>query len=523
MTMVSRLKKTLKKTAGTLALAAGITSVYFYAWGDVDGDRNRTGLSPDRPRTLVRLTEDLGSGRFSKSTLLSYDAHGDRFFALQLKPDLPAAPARPRDILVMIDTSASQAGFPLQVSRRLTEALMNDTAPNDRIAIMTVNTPRATQDLTMGLQEPKSAAVQSALKKLEDEYASGAGDLKNAFEQAVKIFENKTSRQQVIVFLGDCESAYNPLTEKQRLGIADSMVQANVGFFAVPLGSQINSKNLHSLVTGTGGAVVRFDHSDAKQANSDLTPVVKKINQVLAVPVLMPTNFKFVQAPAEIYPTKLPPLRADSSTLVIGRFEGKAPATVDLKIEGRIAGHETKVSVSEAMLSPIAENFFLPNLLTQWKQSDNPQAPALLRSDRTLALAYEQTRLAVDEMLNQADWAIGANQIEIARHLFTAAQDLKSDDTEAKAGLELVEKIKSGTVTPRQFRDALAGTRTGAAVEKGADGKVRMASAILEEIVKREDRLQDDPKPAPAAPKVAAGDDLLKSEQSRRVVLTQQI
>src|SRR5581483_5015183 len=68
-------------------------------------------------------TADVG-GRFAQQPVVTYQTlKGELHFALQLKADLPPAPPRPRDVAVVIDTSASQAGRPLQNARLVLEEL----------------------------------------------------------------------------------------------------------------------------------------------------------------------------------------------------------------------------------------------------------------------------------------------------------------------------------------------------------------------------------------------------------------
>ena len=92
---------------------------------------------------------------------------------------------------------------------------------------------------------------------LENEYASGAVDLKDAIERAAKDFDGKTSRQQVILYLGDGESALNPLDEAGRYKLAADLRAQNIAFYAIPMGAPLNGLNIHTLVSGTGGAVMR--------------------------------------------------------------------------------------------------------------------------------------------------------------------------------------------------------------------------------------------------------------------------
>ena len=51
------------------------------------------------------------------------------------------------------------------------------------------------------------------LSALQTEYASGAVDLKNGIDMVLKDFDGKVSRQQIILYLGDGESAVDPLSE----------------------------------------------------------------------------------------------------------------------------------------------------------------------------------------------------------------------------------------------------------------------------------------------------------------------
>src|SRR5439155_23711901 len=120
-----------------------------------------------------------------------------------IKPELAAAPARPRDIMVMVDTSASQAGRPIQQARQIITALAETAAPQDRIAVWTVCTPTSTKPLTAGFQPGNSDDLRNANATLgEIEYGSGATDLKYAMHHALQVPQNP-GRQQIILFLGD--------------------------------------------------------------------------------------------------------------------------------------------------------------------------------------------------------------------------------------------------------------------------------------------------------------------------------
>src|SRR5262245_60744231 len=101
-----------------VSLAAFFTCTQ--VWGDPQRNRDKDplGRSPDAVRPADRLdrgfAEQAAVNRFTDQPLVIYKTQeGETFAALQLKPELEPTPARPRDILVVLDTSASKAKGPL--------------------------------------------------------------------------------------------------------------------------------------------------------------------------------------------------------------------------------------------------------------------------------------------------------------------------------------------------------------------------------------------------------------------------
>src|SRR3954467_8096546 len=248
----------LKWVSAGLAIAGAVTTAA--VWGD-----------PARPRPAAppgpahKLFSDEVPDRFPQRPALAYQSRdGDVYFAVQVKPDLPAAPARPRDIQILIDHSASQAGAPLEAARRVAKEVLAAAGESDRVAVWTVSTPKATRNLVRGGGLKPVADGKATFILLEQEYASGAVGLKDAVSRAAKEFDGKATRQQVILYLGDGESALNPLDEAGRLKLAADLRAQNIAFYAVPLGAPMNPHNLHALVGGTGGALPRAAQRDTE-------------------------------------------------------------------------------------------------------------------------------------------------------------------------------------------------------------------------------------------------------------------
>ena len=129
----------LKWVSAGLAIAGAVTTA------TVRGDPSRTGpAAPTAP--AHKLFADEVTGRFTAKPAVAYQSRdGDVYFAVQVKPDLPAAPARPRDIQILIDHSASQAGAPLEAARRVAKEVLAAAGESDRVAVWAVSTPKATR------------------------------------------------------------------------------------------------------------------------------------------------------------------------------------------------------------------------------------------------------------------------------------------------------------------------------------------------------------------------------------------
>jgi tetratricopeptide (TPR) repeat protein len=454
MTTVKRLRLLTAALGVTAATAAVVTTVL----GDVRSDRNAS-ATPVRP--AAPPADELAKTRYTEVPALAYKlGSGETVFAWQVKPTLPAAAApRPRDVLVMVDTSASQAGPHLARARSILAALAAGSGPDDRIDVWTINidNPSATRSLTEGFRPADSEAVHAAGAKLDDaEYGSGAVDLKAGLKQAVKAFERRGGRNQVLLYLGDGESAASPtpLSEAGRVELGRLLADRQVAFFAVPLGARVDGQNLHGLAAMTGGAVVRL--TDDPLTAQGRTAVAGKLREAFDVPVLVPERVTFGPAGVEVYPTRLPPLRADRPTLVVGLL--KEPAqVVSARVEGRANGNKVTIDLSERLPAPDAENYFLHAMLAQWRDAPAKDAPAVLPADRTLAMAAEQFRLFRDEFAVLAVQAITSGRLDHAEKLFQAAARLDPDSPEAKAGMKVLARVRDGELKTEKVKARTAG------------------------------------------------------------------
>lgn len=512
----------LRAVSAILGLAAVATCSH--VWGEPAGDKAKNTLTGrNEPPPLKRqLAEELGATKFTDRNLVLYETlGGERLFALQVQPKLEAAKdARPRDLLILVDTSASQVRGPLDTARQIADGLVAAAKADDRVAIWTVNTPAATQNLTRSFEAAHSAKVKDALKALKQEVPFGGNDLKNALDKAVASFDAREGRQRVIVYLGSGKSLLNPIANADRLQLCEKMVGKEISFFPVPLGANLEPVNLHGFTTGTGGLLVRVASDEAPAV------AVEKLTKAIAAPVLYTKKFQTPVEVTECYPTKLPPLRTDSPTLVVGKL--RPGANFVYTVDGELNGKHTSLRLSEPLPAPEIDNFFLIGMVEQWKVADRKEAPSPFRADRALAMSFERGRLQRDEFNAQGAWAVEEGKLDVAVQMFGQARKIDPNDQDADAGMKIVEKMKAGLLNKDKLRDALGKPGDAAILIQKQGGKIQIDRGRMDKMVAM---LQPEEKmggPNVVAPVVDPNfppdkEPLLRLQQQRQAVEEQRI
>ena len=487
---------TLVKSLRLLSAVLGGAAVCAVVGTTVFGDVRSGPAAPAKPLAAVKfdankVIDELAKSKFSGTPVLAYkNPAGETIFAWQVKPVLPAAAARPRDVLVLVDTSASQAGDPMKQAGLIIEALGKKLGADDRLDIWTLNldAPEHTRSLTKGFLAPTDQAINASVLHLANtEYAAGSVDLKAGLEAASKSFAGKASRQQIILFLGVGESTSGtPITEKVRVELGDRLVEQNTQFFAVPLGLTVSANNLHGLSMSTGGTVVRAKENLAGTTGS--AEFTKRLTAAFDVPVLKADKATFGIAGVELLPNRLPPLRADRCTLVLGKLAAPV-ASLALKIDGTVGGQKVSVDLAERLPAASADHFFLGAMLDQWASAGAKDTPAILSADRALAMAGEQFRLYRDEFVELGMKAISVDRFDHADKLFQAATRIDPQHPEALAGTKVVAQLRSGAVTKEKLRDRV-------------DMNAKAGRALL--ILQEPAPVPGATTPAPAAPPAAS-------------------
>jgi tetratricopeptide (TPR) repeat protein len=482
--------------------------------------------TPAQERAREKSQED---SKFAKGGVFTYrPGKEEQLFAVALKPKLEASAVKGRDYLVMVSVSATQAGEGWLASTRIAETLVEMVGDNDRVSLWTIGAPSATKSLITGSDSflsPKNPEhlkkINAALEKLKQNYPAGDTDLKGGIAKAMATFDGPDSTQRILLFLGDGQSTHNPIDAKDRFALCEEMAAKKVAFFPVPLGVRVHPENLHGLATGTGGVVLR-----TRVGEELLVDCMKRYFEAFKAPILYQCEATLPATVTFAYPNKLPPLRGDASTLIVGSMKPtdaaefavnektKLPVNAGgfrIEVKGTPVGTKTPVAVTvaETVQPPEIDHFFLVTLVDQWKNAKD--RPALLRGDRTLASAYLQTKLNREELLVSAELALKDLKPDEAIRAFEQAKIMAPHDTEPDAGLRVAKRVKAGQLPPDAMRKIME-KRTVVKLEKGQ----RFDNAVVQL------SLQEDKAPAAVpAPGAQERNDLLQNHRDMRMIQEQ--
>ena len=277
---------------------------------------------------------------------------GATYFALSLMPKKASAPAASNDIVVLFDTSASQTGYYREKALQTLNVFLSSLNDQDRVAL--IGADLHTAPLTEGFVTARSMQMKTALDKLRLRVPLGTLDLGVVMSEAIKPFDAKSPAKRSIVYIGDGIANSNELDSDLHTILAP-LAEGRVSVDCFAIGPQLDAATLASIANQTGGIlVIDGDKLSDKEVGLFLASAAHEA-------VVWPTDVTWPKALTAIYPTTMPPLRADRDTIVVGKATAAEP--FDVQVQGVAAGKPVEMKWTVHPNKPDDENAFLAQLV----------------------------------------------------------------------------------------------------------------------------------------------------------------
>ena len=301
--------------------------------------------------------------------MVTFDkATGGIYFALSLNPNVPVNDDRGTDVLIVFDTSASQTGLYRDDATDSLQSMLASFGQDVRVKVIAVdlNTVEMNDDFVA----PADATIKQAMDKLADRVPLGSTDMANMLRTSADAFPAETDRKRAVIYIGDGMSKANVMKEGEFAGIMATLVKNRISVSSFAIGPQRDILLLATVANHTGGMVFvdSDDQAIAMQAGTDLA-------RVATSPVLWPTSVKLPEQVESWYPARVPPLRTDRDSILIGTISdrGEFSITMDAELAGKPVALEWAVSA----LAHNEDYNYLPHLTEMSADNEGVVLPTL--------------------------------------------------------------------------------------------------------------------------------------------------
>jgi len=313
---------------------------------------------------------------------LGFAAHkeGDQgaFFLVAQPPAVVTAEsAAPKQILFVLDTSASMAGPPLAKAKEAVRRVLADLGPDDTFQILRFDDGSSALGPRALAAKPKN--IHYALDWLEALDAGGGTDMVAGIDAALA-YPRDPGRLHIIAFVtdgfvGNEDEVLARLPER----IGDARL------FSFGVGSAVNRYLLEEMAAlGRGAAeVVRPDE--------DTAAAVKRFEERVARPVLTDVHVDWAGlAVTDVVPARLPDLFAGKPLVVAGRYRTGGAATIT--VSGRLGGKEVHLPLAVTLPDREAAR---PEVSSLWARARIAERSRAALRGETKALETEITDLGL--------------------------------------------------------------------------------------------------------------------------------
>ena len=357
--------------------------------------------------------------------LLQAEVEGVTYSALVLPaPATRPSSAEPHEHLVVVDTSASQAGAFRQQTLNVLRNFVAQLPQHDKIQLLATDVE--TELLTTGAVAPGSAGYDKGLLRLEERVPLGSTNLELALRTALK--SAATPHSKSLVYIGDGMSSSKLLASDTLRQLTKDLVAAQLPVISVAVGPQVDLALLGTLAQHTGGSVLTLESKAV--AGRDLTNAqTAEVGRTLAVasraPVLFQTSFKSQPAVTEWQPQNFPPIRFDRETVVI--LKGFKGARLQMNAWGTFAGKTTHLSWNLERNDTTTH----PYLARLWDLAARDQGLSFPWADAALlATAQQAFETEMAQLVDTAEQELGHKRLAAAEGILAALKKVAPERLE---------------------------------------------------------------------------------------------
>ncbi|MGB1926282.1 MAG: hypothetical protein ACPHL6_07115, partial [Rubripirellula sp.] len=353
---------------------------------------------------------------------------GESFFAVALQPSadeaiLQSVRSQPADVVVIVDTSATQVGDFRDDSIAALDSILGRLRPQDRIRVFAADV--TTSELTTGFASGSEAA--SSIEALKARLPLGNTNLMEAVAAAKGTFaDSDRNRTRSIVYLGD-GTAIDTMGDQDRFAnMVDGLRANQISMHSVAIGATRNIELMGILANQTGGVIGVVGNEAANDAEAIGSRVADaaKMSAIWIKEARLPGGMESVQA------DRLPPLRLDRDSILLGTASN-SPEKGELEIIGQSADDTVRLTSVVSVEENHPDFAFLPGLVRQSASNHGLMLPSA--GSDMLRETIRVLSLQADQLVHAANIAMQQGNKAGAKAVVKKALEADPNNAEARA------------------------------------------------------------------------------------------
>ncbi len=300
------------------------------------------------------------SGRAIQDALITHRSDKGGFFTLILQPPdrVTADDVTPKELVFVLDTSGSMAGFPIEKAKETMKLALDNLYPSDTFNLITF-----AGDTSILFPQPVPATkanLRKAQAFLSSTSGAGGTEMMTAIKAALEPSGDQSHGQshiRIVCFMTD------GFVGNDRGIIAEVQKHKNARVFAFGIGSSVNRFLLDKIAEAGRGDVEYVALTD------DGSAAAKRFHQRVRNPLLTDISIDWNGLPvADVYPQRIPDLFGAKPVIVTGRFN--APASGTIRLKGKMAGNDFTREISVTLPETMALHDVLAPLWARARVDD---------------------------------------------------------------------------------------------------------------------------------------------------------
>lgn len=278
----------------------------------------------------------------------------DNYFLFLASPSFvsPKEKVINKNIMFVLDSSGSMSGKKIVQAKEAARFVINHLDPGDMFSL--IDFDDGVDFFSQKMVEVSQENIKKALRFVENIEDSGGTNINEALSDGLKMF-TKGERPSYILFLTD---GLPTVGVTDTAAILKNISRANdkkSRIFVFGIGYDVNTELLDRISSDNRGTSVYVSEND------NLEVAISQYYEKMSSPLLSDITIKFSGIETkDVYPRVLPDLFKGSQLLMIGRYMGEGPVSVE--VTGNVEKKTKHFELKNFMLTEDVSFNFLPRL-----------------------------------------------------------------------------------------------------------------------------------------------------------------